>query len=226
MRLVIGIGHFVFGEGVNMNLSKLFSINLFKSLKLGRYVATKVFKKVHLSISPGAKIEINKRFSLGCTWPGLGYFDSQFKVDESANFLVKGNFDLFSGCMVTVNPGATLVLGSGYINYKCNIACFDRIVIGDNVAIAENVTIRDSDNHYVYEKGYTQTSPVIIENHVWVGMNATILKGVTIGSGAVIAAGAVVTKSVPENCLVGGVPARVIKRNINWGNNIEKVPNK
>lgn len=50
-----------------------------------------------------------------------------------------------------------------------------------------------------------------IKDCVWIGANATILIGVTIGKNAVVAAGAVVTKDVPDNCLVGGVPAKVIK---------------
>jgi acetyltransferase-like isoleucine patch superfamily enzyme len=56
------------------------------------------------------------------------------------------------------------------------------------------------------------TSPVVIGNDVWIGANAVILPGVTIGSHAVVAAGAVVTKDVPGNCIVAGVPAKIIKR--------------
>ena len=55
-------------------------------------------------------------------------------------------------------------------------------------------------------------APVVIGKNVWIGANSTILPGVTIHDGAIIAAGAVVTKDVPENMIVGGVPARVIKK--------------
>ena len=60
------------------------------------------------------------------------------------------------------------------------------------------------------------TQPISIGNHVWIGINVTILKGVKIGDGAIIAAGAVVTRDVPERCLAAGVPARVIKNNVSW----------
>ena len=55
-----------------------------------------------------------------------------------------------------------------------------------------------------------------IGNHVWIGAKAMIMKGVNIGDGAIIAAGAVVTKDVPARCLVAGVPAKVIKTDIEW----------
>jgi len=108
-----------------------------------------------------------------------------------------------------------LNIGEGYINNKVTIDCFDSITIGNGVAISKGVTIRDSDNHSI--NGSKKISaPIIIEDHVWIGLNATILKGVRIGSGAVVAAGAVVTRDVPENAIVGGVPARIIKENVSW----------
>lgn len=64
--------------------------------------------------------------------------------------------------------------------------------------------------------GKEKTAPIQIGNHVWIGARAIILKGVTIGDGVVVAAGAVVTKDVPPNTLVGGVPAKIIKENISW----------
>ena len=54
--------------------------------------------------------------------------------------------------------------------------------------------------------------PVTIGNDVWIGANCTILPSVTIGNNVVVAAGAVVTKDVPDNCVVGGVPAKIIKK--------------
>ena len=52
---------------------------------------------------------------------------------------------------------------------------------------------------------------ILIEDNVWIGVNSTILPGVTIGSGSIIAAGAVVTKDVPKNTIVGGIPAKIIR---------------
>ena len=57
---------------------------------------------------------------------------------------------------------------------------------------------------------------VRIGNKVWIATNAIILPGVTVGDGAIVAAGSVVTRDVPEKCMVAGVPARVIKENVEW----------
>ena len=97
-----------------------------------------------------------------------------------------------------------------------------KIIFKGNTAVAENLTIHTG-NHvrllgrYITDineknkpKGFDHD--VIIDKDVWIGANVTILEGVTIGRGATIAAGAVVNKDVPPYCLVGGVPAKVIKR--------------
>jgi acetyltransferase-like isoleucine patch superfamily enzyme len=123
---------------------------------------------------------------------------------------------VFSGSRVSVNDNAVLVLGSGYINHNLNLACFERIEIGHGVNISENVVIRDSDNHEISGSAQPKTAPIKIGDHVWIGLNATILKGVTIGNGAVIAAGSFVNRDVPPATLVAGVPAKVVRENVSW----------
>jgi len=140
---------------------------------------------------------------------------SEFKLLQDSSLMLEGNFTIYSGCTISVNPGAKMILGSGFINNYATIDCFQEISIGANVAISTGVTIRDSDNHSINGNEII-TLPIKIGNHVWIGLNATILKGVTIGDGAVVAAGAVVTKNVPPKTLVGGVPAKVMKENIEW----------
>ncbi|RYL98459.1 acyltransferase [Sporolactobacillus sp. THM7-7] len=161
-------------------------------------------------------MRVNGRLRLGDTYDKNGYLPSMFKLNDQTSLVIHGNFRIYSGFRLSVDDGGCLELGSGYINYGANIGCFRHIKIGNNVAISENVTIRDSDNHSLIGQGHAVSQPVTIGNHVWIGMNATILKGVTIGDGAVIAAGAVVTKDVPEGCLAAGVPAKVIKEGVAW----------
>ena len=128
--------------------------------------------------------------------------------------MIATDFRVYAGSKITVNKGATLKLGKGYMNYNSSIGCFNRIEIGNNVAISERVQIRDSDNHQIVGKESEYTKPVVIKDNVWIELGATILKGVTIGEGAIIAAGAVVNKDVPPHTLVGGVPAKTIKENV------------
>ena len=151
---------------------------------------------------------------IGCQWPHGFYRPSQFVVRGNGRCILKGSFRIYESCVVWVNSDATLTLGSGYINSGLNLSVFGSVSIGDEVYIAENVTIRDWDDHKIADRP-SVPQPIMIGNHVWIGMNATILKGVVIGDGAVIAAGSVVNRSVPAGMLAAGVPAKPI-RPVEW----------
>ncbi len=99
-----------------------------------------------------------------------------------------------------------------FINAGCKFQDQGGITIGDDVLIGHNCVIATL-NHAMdpNRRADMIPAPVRIGNKVWVGANATILQGVTIGDGAIIAAGAVVNKDVPPRAIVGGVPARIIK---------------
>jgi len=106
------------------------------------------------------------------------------------------------------------------LNFDCHIACIDKIIIEDNVLVASKVYISDHSHgrnsieeisippgkRKLYSKG-----PVIIRDSVWIGEGACILAGVEIGRCSIVGANSVVTKSIPPNSIVGGVPAKVIK---------------
>jgi len=155
-------------------------------------------------------------FQFNRSWSKKNPFPSMLTLEENARLQVNGDFRIFSGSRVLVWVNSTLILGSGYINNNLILSCYNRIEIGHDVAISENVCIRDSDNHDILNSGHVKTQPVKIGNHVWIGTNVIILKGVTIGDGAVIAAGAVVNKDIPARCLAGGIPARVLKESVEW----------
>lgn len=138
---------------------------------------------------------------------------------KKSKIIVEDNFTTYSGSFVYVGIDATLKLGgNSFINTNSSINCIKSIKIGRNTWISDNVSISDTDSHDVIINGKKSQSvkPVYIGDHVWIGKNAIILKGITIGNGAIIAAGAVVTKDIPEKCLAAGNPARIIKENIEW----------
>jgi acetyltransferase-like isoleucine patch superfamily enzyme len=133
------------------------------------------------------------------------------------------------GTNVEIRPGARLetrgaysvdpkiIIGDGTsIHYYFHCGAFQSVKIGKNVLIAGRVFITDHD--HVFTDPSTpplhaawDIQPVVIEDEVWIGEGAAILKGVKVGRRAVIGANAVVTKDVPPYTVVGGVPARVIK---------------
>ena len=207
-----------------MNTQRYRNIALLKSLYMCIFTVSNnkrffviVNKKTTMSIHRKSQVIIEKGFlTINDSWTRKNPFSSLFYLGENSRVIVKGNFNIYSGAKIYVNNNAQFILGSGYINHNLNLSCFDRIEIGENVSISENVTIRDSDDHTIIGSDRKMTLPVKIGNHVWIGMNVTILKGVTIGDGAVVAAGAVVTKDVLPKSLVGGVPAKILKEYIEW----------
>ncbi|MFM7186744.1 MAG: acyltransferase [Armatimonadota bacterium] len=108
--------------------------------------------------------------------------------------------------------GRVTIGDNTFVNSGTSIGSLASITIGSNVAIGNYVLIMDSDFHNPLDHTLPGAkAPIVIEDGVWIGARATILKGVTIGKHAVVAAGAVVTKDVPAGALVGGVPAKLIR---------------
>ncbi len=99
-----------------------------------------------------------------------------------------------------------------FINACCHFQDHGGVTLGDGCQIGHNVVFATL-NHGIEPENrrFTYPAPIVLGRNVWVGSNATILQGVTIGDNSVVAAGAVVTKDVPADTIVGGVPARVIK---------------
>lgn len=111
--------------------------------------------------------------------------------------------------------GKNIFIGDDFTgNFNLTILDIREVYIGNHVMIGPN-TLITTVGHPLSPKarrGYmAKAAPVRIGNDVWIGGNVTILPGVTIGNNVVVAAGAVVTKDVPDNSLVGGVPARIIR---------------
>ena len=118
---------------------------------------------------------------------------------------------------IYLEQGASLTIGRRVGMSSTRIWCSDSITIGDHVKIGACVLITDTDAHpmdYQVRRNSnegTQMAPIVIEDDVWIGAHAIILKGVTIGARSIIGAGSVVTKSIPADCVAAGNPCRVIR---------------
>jgi acetyltransferase-like isoleucine patch superfamily enzyme len=93
------------------------------------------------------------------------------------------------------------------------LSASDEITLGNGVMLANGAYVTDSDWHTIYDRTVRdeRVTPVHIGENVWLGDHATVLKGVTIGKNSIVAARAVVTRDVPENVVVAGNPAKVVK---------------
>ena len=147
--------------------------------------------------------EINNSYR---TMPELRQLFSELIGQE-----VDVNFGLFPPFYT--DYGRNIKLGRHvFINAGCCFQDQGGIEIGDNVQIGHQTVIATLNHDLNPEKRWNMIpAPVKIGNNVWIGSHSTILAGVTIGDNSVVAAGAVVTKDVPANVVVGGVPAKIIK---------------
>ncbi|WP_296350490.1 acyltransferase [Winogradskyella sp.] len=128
-------------------------------------------------------------------------------------------FDTFS--FNSIELGSNIYIGKG-AKFSARHSV---IRINDNVMFGPNVLIRGGNHNtevvgewmfFVKDKRDSDDEDVTIESDVWVGANSTILKGVTIKKGSIVAAGAVVTKSFPPYSVIGGVPAKLLKRRFDF----------
>lgn len=112
-----------------------------------------------------------------------------------------------------INYGKHTRIGKNvFINFDCTFLDLGGITIEDNVQIAPKVSLLTEGHPISAENRQSLiVAPIHIKKNAWVGANATILPGVTIGENAIVAAGAIVSRDVPDNVIVGGIPAKIIK---------------
>lgn len=168
-------------------------------------------------------------------------FLPMFSLSKSSSFISKKKPRIGDGCLLGVrvileHADAEVVIGDRVYIGKSDIICRNQVVIEDDVMVAWGVTFYDHDSHslsptdrrddiqqmlkdcasgdFLKNKNWdvVNSSPIRIERDAWIGMEALILKDVTIGEGAIVAARSVVTKDVPAHSVVAGNPARVVKQ--------------
>ena len=127
-----------------------------------------------------------------------------------------GNYSVIESFACINNAVGDIIIGD-HTRIGLHNTIIGPVTIGCHVNLAQGITVTALNHNFeasdkrIDEQGVS-TTPVIIEDDIWIGANAVILPGVTIGNHSVVAAGAVVTKNVPPHSLVAGVPAKIIKQ--------------
>jgi acetyltransferase-like isoleucine patch superfamily enzyme len=145
-------------------------------------------------IGPGCTLEIGPRATLELgRWSWVGH-----------------------GCKIRAHEGAVSIGAKTVLGQECTISSFQHVSIGRECVIADRVMLIDFDHGMVEVERPIRLQGIYkrdvrVGHNVWIGYGACILRGVTVGDNAVIGTNAVVTRDVPANAVVGGVPARVIR---------------
>lgn len=133
-------------------------------------------------------------------------------IVNATDLEIGDDFKVWSGHRTTLISGwGRLRIGDRvFVNVGTTLLAVQEIVIGDDVAFANEVYVMDSNSHGIEGRSHVQ-APIRIGDGTWLGARAMVLPGVTIGKRVLVAAGAVVTRDVPDDVLVAGNPARVVR---------------
>lgn len=159
------------------------------------------------------------RLGKGCSFVGHPRFvrfpNSYIEIGPDCRFNSSYNSNLIGvnrPCIIsTLADQAELLIGEGSGFSGTVISAAQKIILGRNVRCGANTLITDTDWHW-NDPRTGPNAPVVIADNVWLGINVTVMKGVTIGENTVVAAGSIVTKSLPANVVAAGIPAKVIKK--------------
>lgn len=178
-----------------------------------------VNKYCTINLEKRAKIILGAPFILGKKRVKGSKLETRLLVENDGELIIKEKeFSVSYGADIQVFKGAKLEIGGGSgANIGLTIICGDHISIGYDTGCGRNVTIRDNNGgHFIATRGYKNTHPVVIKDHVWLTESCTIMPGSVIDSGAIIGARSVVYGHIPGICIAKGDPAQVVETNILW----------
>lgn len=191
----------------------------------------KIIKKIKLK-------NVRKKISNNVTLKGKHYSFCETSTivlqdGSDKNDVIFEDHIRMNGCLISQNHAKIICGNHVTIGRNTKIYAVNSVILEDFATIAYDVTIMDNNNHpinpeerkIIYSNPslnfplrslwkISDSAPILIQRNAWVGANAIILKGVTIGENSIVGIGAVVTKNVPKNCIVAGNPAKIVKKDI------------
>ncbi len=178
-----------------------------------------VSRRTRIKIGRGSKVSIGRGSFFLVGFVHYGATPAAIHLGRGATLSIEGTVLIRKGARVFVHDGAHLEMhpGSGVADYT-TVTCFDHIVFGAHSGASWYCNVLDTNGHVIVVDGERKpaSAPVVFGPNALAGSFVTILPGVTLGEGSMVAAGSVVTKDVPPHSLVGGNPARVLSRDIEW----------
>jgi len=142
----------------------------------------------------------------------------KIKTTDEGKIIIKKNTCIENNVLIYAQNSRIIINENTFIGYGTQIVSKESIVIGDNCLIAAYCTIRDANHGIRKDQRINQQSfikkGIKIGNDVWIGTHVTINKGIILHNGIVVGANSVVTKEFPEYCIIGGIPAKIIKYRI------------
>ncbi|MFT6899759.1 MAG: acetyltransferase-like isoleucine patch superfamily enzyme [Paraglaciecola sp.] len=193
------------------------AVRKIKNLGFGKiYTPYAILKFILNDVAFGYSVQVRGRMRIFVTKRGVFSIGNGTKFNSGPAFNVSGGAQ-----RMTFWVDGKLEIGNNVGMSSSAILCKHHIVIGDNVTVGGNTLIIDSDSHSINanvridrdkDRHGARWGKIIICDNVFIGTRSTILKGVTIGKDSVVGACSVVTKSIPENEIWGGNPAKFIKK--------------
>ena len=171
-----------------------------------------------------SRIQINGEGNKIVLGKGSVLLNSLIKIQGNDNEIILNSNSYIQGAEIWIQDNKCVIsIGdNSFIGRHTHLACTEdgsKLIVGNDCMISSNVQVRTGDSHHIFDMDdnrINQAQSVFIGDHCWLGEGSKVLKGVVLEGDDIVSTGAIVTKSFGKNMLLGGVPAKVLKEEVNW----------